>query len=157
MPVFPNWTVVVATAGTTCTAAVTGVRLPVVPVTVIVRSVESPAVESVAVAEPLVSVVTQPLVPLLTTSPPELAVKQTCAPAIRLLLLFLARATMVAVAEPSEGMVATLLVRLRADAEAVPLELATAMVAVFDTLPTAAVTVMLVPTATPCPDSVAVA
>jgi len=85
----------------------------------------------------------------LTTRPPELAVKQTCTPAMRLLLLFLAIAVRVAVAEPSAGIDGALLFKLRADADAVPPELATVTAVVFVTVPTAAVTVILVPTATP--------
>ena len=115
---------VVELAGTTCTVVPLLQDPPDVAVTVIVRVVELAAVESVAVAEPVVSVVAHPLLPFVTTRPPELALKQTCTPAIKLLSLFRARAVMVAVAEPSDGIVVTLLFKLREDADAVPLELA---------------------------------
>ncbi|HEY1840042.1 MAG TPA: hypothetical protein VGG53_07415 [Mycobacterium sp.] len=69
--VVPDWD-----EATTCTEAVP-TWLPAVAVTVMVRSEESPAVLSVATAEPFAPVLTQPFVPFVTATPPEEALKQT--------------------------------------------------------------------------------
>jgi len=83
---------------TTCTLTV-AVSEPDVAVTVIVRGVASPAVERVAVAAPLESVVEE-----ITAMPPELAANVTGTSATRLWAAFRARTVMVAVVEPSEAM-----------------------------------------------------
>jgi hypothetical protein len=64
---------------------------------------ESPAVERVAVAEPVASVVAW-----VTAMPPELAANVTTTPEIRLLAELRAKTVMVAGAEPSEGIDVTL-------------------------------------------------
>jgi hypothetical protein len=84
-------------------------RPPAAAVTTIVRSVESPAVLSVAVALPLLSVVAS-----VTATPPEVAVNVTGTPAIRLLPGSRTSAVIVADAEPSAGMVVALVVAVTA-------------------------------------------
>src|SRR5438105_573888 len=78
---------------------------PVVAVTVIVLTVESPAVDSVAVAAPLSSVVAGD-----PAMPPEVAVKATVTLGIKLLLASRTSAVMVALVDPSVGMLGTSLV-----------------------------------------------
>jgi hypothetical protein len=80
---------------------------------VIVRRVGSPAVDKVAVAEPLASVV-----PFATAIPPELAVNVTGTWDTRLLLTSRTNAVIVALADPSDGIVGTLLTTLIAAAAA---------------------------------------
>ena len=68
-----------------------------------VRGVASPAVDNVAVAEPVESVVG-----CVTCTPPESAENVTTTPEIRSFDEFLASTVMVAVAEPSDGIELTL-------------------------------------------------
>ena len=100
----PICTLVTDDPETTWTAAV-----PVLPaafaVTVIDRNEPSPAVDRVAVAAPLVSVVAA-----VTATPPDVAVKVTGTPAMRLLVESLTRAVITAVVEPSDKMLGVLVV-----------------------------------------------
>ena len=77
--------------------------------TVIARNDGSPAVDSVASAEPVASVVA-----CVTATPPEVALKVTGTPAIRLFDASRTSAVMVAVVDPSERMVGELVVRVTA-------------------------------------------
>jgi hypothetical protein len=100
--------------GTTCTLTV-AVIPEAVAVTVMVLVVESPAVDRVAVADPLASVV-----PVTTAIPPESAENVTATPDIRSFDALRASTVMVAVAEPSEGMEVALEVAVSDEAVAVP-------------------------------------
>ena len=100
--------------GTTCTCTV-AVSPEAVAVTVMVRVTESPAVDSVAVAAPVASVV-----PCVTAMPPELAEKVTSTPEIRSLAEFRARTVMVAVVEPSDGIDVALVIAVSDEATTPP-------------------------------------
>ena len=89
---------------TTCTGTVATLPLAVA-VTVIVRNDESPAVVSVASAEPEVSVVA-----CVTATPPDVAVNVTGTPAIRLFVASRTNAVIVAELEPSDRMLGVLVV-----------------------------------------------
>ncbi len=123
--------------GATATTEV-AVRPPALAVTVMLRDELSPAVLSVAMARPLMSVT-----PWVTTRPPESEVKETGTPAINRLLASRAMAVTVAVAEPLDGIVAELAVIVSALTgleEAAP---PTETVTVDVNVPARAVTVIL--------------
>jgi hypothetical protein len=98
----PSCTVFALAAETTCTVAV-AVLAPAVAVTVIVRSVGSPAVLSVAVAAPETSDVAEA-----GATPPEVALKDTGTLSRRALLASRTYAVIVAELDPSDGMVEVL-------------------------------------------------
>jgi hypothetical protein len=91
------------------------VSVPEVAVTVMVRGVESPAVDRVASAAPLVSVVAWVI-----ATPPESAANATVTPEIRSFEELRASTVMVAVAEPSEGIEVALLIAVSELAWEVP-------------------------------------
>jgi hypothetical protein len=107
-------------------------------VTVIVRVVLSPAVLSVATAWPLLSVT-----PRVTSKPPEFAVNDTGTPGNSKLLASRAIATIVASADPSEGMEVELVTSVSAATVVVEAAVPTAMVTVDVNPAACAVTVML--------------
>jgi hypothetical protein len=81
--------------------------VPFVPLTVIVRGVESEPVESVAVRVPA-----EPVAVPDAASAPDVAEKLTGTPDTTLLFLSVAKAVIVAVVDPSVRIVATLLDKL---------------------------------------------
>jgi hypothetical protein len=127
---------------TTCTWAV-AVKVPAVAVTVMVLTVESPAVDNVALAAPVASVVA-----CVTARPPEVAENATVTPGIRLLVASRARTVMVAVVEPSERMDVALVIAV-SDVRVVEVVVPTVTEVFPDTVPAAAVTVIDVALATP--------
>jgi hypothetical protein len=93
---------------TTWTSMV-AVRPSAVAVTVMVRGVDTPAVERVAIAEPVESVTGW-----VTSKPPDVDSKLTGTPAMRLFDELSASTVIVAVTEPSDGMDVALLVAVSA-------------------------------------------
>ncbi len=118
----------------TLTGTVT-LLLPAVAVTVIVRSVGSPAALKVAVAAPVASVVAW-----VTARPPEVAAKPTVTPETNWFWALRTNAVMVALLLPSEGICGALVTTVIVCA-AVP----TVTVTLPDAVPEVAVTVMAVP------------
>ena len=128
--------------------AICAVLLPAVAVTVITRSVGSPAVTNWIVAAPLLPV-TAGLVP---DKPPEVAEKFTETAGSSWLLAPRTSAVMVAGCEPLDGICGSLVVKVM-----VCCALITWTTIVPSMPPEAAVTVIFVPEATPLPDTVALA
>jgi hypothetical protein len=105
--------------------------------------VESPAVDKVALAAPVASVVA-----CVTARPPEVAANATVTPDIRLLFASRARTVMVAVVEPSDRIDVALVIAVSDVGPVAPL-VDTFTEVLPDTLPAVAVTVIDVPVATP--------